>query len=299
MKSQPLDQIRWVSNSPFWLVHVAAVVGVAMVGFSWTGLLLAVTFYFVRMFGITAGYHRYFSHRSFKTNRVVQFLLGLLGTTAAQKGPLWWASHHRNHHKYSDQPEDLHSPRQRGFLYSHVTWTMVKRANVSDWSNIKDLTRYPELVLLDKLNMVPVVGMAVALFLIGGAHALVWGFFVSTVLLWHGTFCVNSLAHIIGRRRYQTTDDSKNSVFVALITMGEGWHNNHHHYQRSVNQGFYWWEVDVTYYVLRAMGLVGLVRDMHITPRHVRDQTAAPGRARLEEQSSEPDTPVTVEAKAA
>jgi stearoyl-CoA desaturase (delta-9 desaturase) len=230
---------------------------------------------------------------------VVQFLLALLGTTAAQKGPLWWSAHHRRHHKYSDQPEDIHSPRQRGFWWSHITWTMVKRHVGTDASNIKDLTRYPELRLLDKLNMVPVVLLALALYLIGGADALVWGFFVSTVLLWHGTFCVNSLAHIIGRRRYQTTDDSKNSVFVAMITMGEGWHNNHHHYQRSVNQGFYWWEIDVTYYVLRAMAVVGLVWDLHITPRHVRDQTTAPGRARLEDQDLEGETPLTVEAKAA
>ncbi|MCA9676664.1 MAG: acyl-CoA desaturase, partial [Myxococcales bacterium] len=280
-----LDRVRWLENLPFWGVHVAAIVGVAMLGFSWSGLGLALIFYYARMFGITGGYHRYFSHRAYKTSRPVQFLLGLLGVFATQKGPLWWASHHRRHHKYSDQPEDIHSPRQRGFLWSHMLWILVKRHKTADFSNIKDLTQYPELRFLDKYENLIVIAFATAIGVIGGAWALVWGYFVSTTLLWHGTFFINSLAHIWGRRRYQTTDDSKNSFLLAIVCMGEGWHNNHHYYQRSANQGFFWWEIDLSYYIIRAWAAVGLVWDVRVVPRHVRAKSVAPGRARLSDDA--------------
>ena len=256
---------------PFYAVHLVAVAGVIWLGWSWTGVALALALYVVRMFGVTAGYHRYFSHRTFRTSRVMQFLLALLGTTAIQKGVLWWAAHHRRHHKHSDEPEDIHSVRQRGFLWAHMGWFLAHDHNDTDWDRIKDLSRFPELKWLNRWHMVPVVALAVLLLVIGGAWALTWGFFVSTVLLWHGTFTINSLAHVFGRRRYVTSDDSRNSWILALITLGEGWHNNHHHYQRSVNQGFYWWEFDFSYYALRVMSWFRLVRDLHRTPRHVRD----------------------------
>jgi stearoyl-CoA desaturase (Delta-9 desaturase) len=277
-----LDQIRWANNVPFWAVHVAAVVGVAYLGWSWTGLALALGFYALRMFAITGGYHRYFSHRSYKTSRAFQFVLALLGVTAVQKGPLWWASHHRRHHKYSDQPEDIHSPRQRGFIWSHFMWILVKRHRTADYSNIRDFEKYPEIRWLDRYENLVVLGLIGVFFLIGGPWAVIWGFCVSTVLCWHCTFCINSLTHMFGRRRYETGDDSRNSLALGLITFGEGWHNNHHHYQRSANQGFYWWEIDISYYVLRALSAVGLIWDVHVVPAHVRDQTAAPGRARLD-----------------
>jgi len=277
----PADQIRWVDNIPFWGVHVAALVGAIMVGISWAAVAWLLATFFIRMFGITAGYHRYFSHRAYKTSRPFQFLMALLGVTAVQKGPLWWASHHRRHHKYSDEPMDVHSPRQRGFWWSHMGWILVKRHSQTEWDRIKDLAAYPELRALEKLHMVVVVGFAVALYFIGGPTALVWGFFVSTTLLWHGTFTINSLAHVWGGRRYETTDDSRNNPVLAILTMGEGWHNNHHHYQRSARQGFYWWEIDMSFYALRALSLVGLVSDLHGVPRHVRDQTEAPGRERV------------------
>ena len=240
-----------------------------MVGFSWKGLLLALGLYAVRMFGLTAGFHRYFAHRSFKTGRVFQFLLALLGTTAVQKGPLWWAGHHRTHHKYSDTPRDIHSARQHGFWWAHVKWIMVRRFEGTDWDRIKDFAAYPELRWLNRYFLVPPVLMAVGLVLIGGWSAFVWGFLVSTTLLWHGTFCVNSLAHLFGRRRYATSDDSRNSFLIALITMGEGWHNNHHHYMSSTRQGFFWWELDITHIVLTMFSWIGLVRDLHAPPAHV------------------------------
>ena len=254
---------------PFFLIHLVALVGAIWVGFSWKLLLLAVIFYYVRMFGITAGYHRYFSHRAYKTGRVFQFILALLAQSSAQKGVVWWASHHRLHHKKSDQPGDVHSPVLDGFWWSHVGWILSKEHEETDLSRVQDLAKYPELMWLNKHFLVPPTVLAVAIFLIGGAPALIWGFFVSTVVLWHGTFTINSLSHVFGKRRYATTDDSRNNALLAIITMGEGWHNNHHHYQRSANQGFYWWEVDMSYYVLWVLSKVGVVRDLHTPPARV------------------------------
>jgi stearoyl-CoA desaturase (delta-9 desaturase) len=250
---------------PFWAVHVAAVVGVIAVGFSWSGVILAVSAYAVRMLFVTAGYHRYFSHRSFKTSRWFQFFLGFAAQSSAQRGIFWWAEKHRKHHQYSDTDLDPHSSR-RGFWWSHMGWMLTCRSNKKDLRGIRDLVKFPELRFLDRLNHLPALILALAFLAIGGAHALVWGFFVSTVLLWHGTFTINSLSHIFGRRRYATTDDSRNNWALALITMGEGWHNNHHHYQSSACQGFFWWEVDFTYYALRALSAVGLVWDVRRPP---------------------------------
>jgi stearoyl-CoA desaturase (delta-9 desaturase) len=276
-----LDKLRWIDNLPYWGVHVAAVVGVAWVGFSWTGVIWAAAMYAAHIFAITGVYHRYFSHRAYKTGRVFQFLLALLGVTSVQKGPLWWAAHHRHHHKYSDKPEDVHSPVQRGFWWSHHLWILVKRHKQTHFDRVKDLAAFPELMFLEKYEQLIVVAYAATLYFIGGATALFYGFFVATVLCWHATFTINSLSHVWGKRRYQTTDDSRNNIWLALLTFGEGWHNNHHHYQRSVRQGFYWWEVDITYYVLRTFQAVGLVWDLHTVPRHVRDEEEAPQRARL------------------
>lgn len=262
-------RIGWVSSIPFIASHVAAIAGVALLGWSWTGFALAIGLYYLRMFGITAGFHRYFSHRSFKTSRPVQFLFALLGTLSSQKGVLWWAAHHRTHHKLSDQPGDLHSVRQSGFFWSHVGWILAPDNDATDWKRIRDFAKYPELRFLNRFWMLVVIAFAVGLYLVGGAWALVWGFFVSTVLLWHGTFTINSLAHLVGRRRYETTDDSRNSAVLALLTMGEGWHNNHHYYQRSARQGFFWWEIDVSYYLLEMMSWLGLVWDLHAPPRRV------------------------------
>jgi stearoyl-CoA desaturase (delta-9 desaturase) len=256
---------------PFFLVHLAAVVGVVWQGWSWKGLALAVVLYYVRMFGVTAGYHRYFSHRTFRTGRVMQFLFAVLASSSAQKGVLWWASHHRVHHRYSDQPEDVHSAKLKGFWWSHVGWILSTRYEATDRARVKDLLAFPELRFIDRWHLLPPIALGVGLLLWGGSWALLWGMFVSTVLLWHGTFTINSLCHIFGRRRYATTDNSKNSLLLALVTMGEGWHNNHHYYQRAVNQGFFWWEIDLTYYLLRALSWAGLVWDLHTPPPRVRD----------------------------
>jgi len=260
-----------VTALAFWGVHVAAVAGVVALGWSWSGAALALGSYLLRMIVVTAGYHRYFAHRSFKTSRAFQFLLALGAQSAAQKGVLWWASHHRWHHKYSDTPEDVHSVRQRGFWYAHIGWIMGPGWDKTDRTLVADLAKFPELRALDRwgVNLLPTVALALAFLFVGGASGLVWGYFVSTVLLWHGSFSVNSLAHLWGKRRYATGDDSRNNLALALITAGEGWHNNHHHYQSSANQGFRWWEIDLTYYVLRLLALFGLVWDLRRPPREV------------------------------
>jgi stearoyl-CoA desaturase (delta-9 desaturase) len=257
-------------------VQVAAVVGVVWLGFSWRGLALALGLYAVRMFGLTAGFHRYLAHRSFKTTRAFQFVLALLGTLALQKGPLWWAAHHRAHHKYSDTPRDVHSVRQNGFLWAHLKWILVGRFEPTDWERIKDLGAFPELRWLNTFYLVPPIAGAVVLGLTLGTWGVVWGFLVSTTLLWHGTFCVNSLAHVWGGKRYKTDDDSRNNFFIAVFTLGEGWHNNHHHYQRSERQGFFWWELDISHLVLTVLSWVGLVTDLHAPPRHILEDTAPP-----------------------
>ena len=266
-----IDAPRWRERAPFWLVHVAAIAGAIWVGWSWKAGAWLVGTYAVRMFAITAGYHRYFAHRSFKTSRAFQFVLALLGLGAAQQGPLWWASHHRRHHKYSDQPGDVHSPVQRGFWWAHLGWVLGNRWVDTDEERIRDFARYPELRFLDRHDILFAVGYGFLLYFIGGPTALFWGHFVSLVLAWHVTFCINSLAHVWGTRRYATTDGSRNNPLLALLTFGEGWHNNHHHYQRSARQGFYWWELDITYYVLKLLEVVHLVRDVEGVPRHVRD----------------------------
>lgn len=261
----------------FMILMHAACLGVFFVGWSWVALGVMAALYFVRMFAITAGYHRYFSHRSYKTSRVFQFVLAVLGASAAQQGPLWWAANHRHHHKYSDQPEDLHSPVQRGFWYSHLGWIVDAQNEEADFSLIPDLTRYRELLWIEKYNILAPFMLGVLTYALGvllpgttGPQMLIWGFFVSTVLLYHGTFSINSLSHVFGSRRYETKDDSRNNFWFALITLGEGWHNNHHYYATSVRQGFYWWEIDVSFYILWALSKLGIVWKMKKIPAHLK-----------------------------
>jgi stearoyl-CoA desaturase (Delta-9 desaturase) len=265
----------------FAVVHVLAL-GVFFVGFSWLGLALCIGSYYLRMFAITAGFHRYFSHRTYRLARLPQFLLAFLGQTSAQKGVLWWASNHRHHHRYSDRVEDIHSPVQRGFWWAHIGWILADDYAETDLSRVPDLAKYPELRWLDRHQFVPTVVYAVALYLAFGWTGLFWGYFLSTAILWHGTFTINSVMHLIGRRAYATTEDSRNSFFFALLTMGEGWHNNHHWAPGSTAQGFHWWQLDPSYYVLWLAERVGLVRDMHRPPagwREAAHEAVRSGRA--------------------
>ena len=262
----------------FLLVHAAAL-GVFFVGFSWKGVAICLGSYYLRMFGITAGFHRYFSHRTYRLGRVSQFLMALLAQTAAQKGVLWWASNHRHHHRYSDLPEDVHSPIQRGFWWSHVGWILVPDYQETDFSRVPDLAKYPKLVWLDRNQFLATLLYGVGCYLAFGWVGLFYGYFLSTVLLWHGTFSINSVMHLFGRRVFPTTDWSRNSFLFALITTGEGWHNNHHYYPGSAAQGFRWWQVDASYYVLWLLEKAGIVADLHRAPLGLRGRQAA-GNAR-------------------
>jgi stearoyl-CoA desaturase (Delta-9 desaturase) len=260
---------------PFWSIHVAAIAGVAILGWSWRGLGLALALHLPRMFFVTAGYHRYFSHRSFRTSRWFQFMLGLGAVLTGQRGPLWWAAHHRTHHKLSDTRGDLHSVKQAGFWWAHQGWILSLDLEDTNLARVKDFAKYPELVWLDRWWHLPLAAFGALIYALGGWTGLVWGFCIGQVLCWHATYAINSVAHLWGARRYATSDDSRNNLLLALITMGEGWHNNHHHYQVSARQGFFWWELDLTYYVLRGLAAVGLIWDLRVVPDHVR----ADGRA--------------------
>jgi stearoyl-CoA desaturase (delta-9 desaturase) len=258
----------------FLLVHVAAL-GVFFIGFSWRGVAICLGSYYLRMFGITAGFHRYFSHRTYRLGRVSQFLMALLGQTSAQKGVLWWASNHRHHHRYSDLPEDIHSPIQRGFWWSHIGWILVPDYQETDLARVPDLAKYPELVWLDRHQFLPTLLYAAGCYLVFGWAGLFYGYFLSTVLLWHGTFSINSVMHLFGRRDFPTTDWSRNSFLFALLTTGEGWHNNHHYFPGSAAQGFRWWQVDASYYALWLLEKIGIVRDLHRAPERLRRKDAA------------------------
>jgi stearoyl-CoA desaturase (delta-9 desaturase) len=252
---------RFSSVSLFLALH-AACLAVFFVPFRWSYVALAAGMYFLRMFAVTAGYHRYFSHRTYKLARVPQFLLAFLAESSGQKGVLWWAAHHREHHMYSDTPRDVHSPVQRGFWWAHMGWILSDAYDDHDPNLIRDYSKFPELRWISKNYLVPPALLGAAIYLLGGPGAFVWGFVVSTVCLYHGTFTINSLAHVWGERRFETSDDSRNNFVLALITMGEGWHNNHHQFMYACRQGLRWWEVDCTYYIVRVMGWVGLAKEI-------------------------------------
>jgi stearoyl-CoA desaturase (delta-9 desaturase) len=251
----------------YWGIHASCLLAF-WTGVSGLDLALFATTLFIRMWGITAGYHRYFAHKTYRTSRGFQFLLAFLGCSATQKGPLWWAGHHRRHHRHSDQAGDLHSPRD-GFWYSHQGWIFDHRWDATPVDSIPDFARYPELVWLNRWHIMPPVLLAAACWAIGGFSGLLWGFAISTTVLWHATYSINSLAHRWGSRRYETGDDSRNNLLLALLTLGEGWHNNHHHYMASTRQGFFWWEIDVAYYVLKGLERLGLVWELREPPAHV------------------------------
>lgn len=230
--------------------------------FEWSYLAWLAATYGIRMFAVTAGYHRYFSHRAFKLNRISQFFLAFLAQTSAQMGILWWAAHHRKHHRHSDKEGDIHSPVTGSLWWSHIGWLLAGKSSGYDSRTIGDFERFPELRLLNRYHRVPAVMFGTAVFALGGYPVFLWGFVLSTVLLWHGTFSINSLAHVWGSRRFETGDQSRNNFFLALITLGEGWHNNHHHCMYSARQGIRWWEIDITYYILRILCVSRIVRQL-------------------------------------
>lgn len=275
------ERIDWVRAIPFILVNLSCLL-VFVVGFSWIALVTALVLYFSRIFFIGAFYHRYFSHKTYQTNRFWQCIFAIMAGTCVQRGPLWWAGHHRQHHLCSDEPADAHSPVQHGFWWSHVGWFMSKKYYHYNPARVRDLGRYPELVFLDRFDSLMPAVLFVALFLFGfclnhyipelhtsGWQMVIWGFSISTIALFHTTVSINSLSHVFGKKRFMTKDNSRNNFWLALITLGEGWHNNHHHYPATARQGFMWWEIDVTYYLLKLMEKIGIIWDVRNVPRSV------------------------------
>ena len=259
--TRPVTAMQVVSDALFVAMHLALLL-VFVFPLSWKLLALALGGYLLRMWAVTAGYHRYFAHRSFKTSRAWQLVMAVLGTTAMQNGPIWWASVHRDHHKHSDLPADPHSPAQRGFFYAHMGWIFDRSKPPRDLSNVRDLQRFPELRWIDRHEWIPIFAYMLGCFLIGGLPGIFWGFVVSTLAVLHATMLINSLAHVWGSRRYATDDASRNNPLLAIVTLGEGWHNNHHHYMSSARQGFYWWEVDLSYYAIEVLSWLGIVWDV-------------------------------------
>jgi stearoyl-CoA desaturase (Delta-9 desaturase) len=283
-RKHPDDKLNVRSSLAFFAVHLIPFLAI-FTGVTRTALILAFVTFTTRMFFITAGYHRYFAHKSYRLSRVAQFALAFGGTMAAQKGPLWWAAHHRNHHRFSDTDRDVHSPK-RGFWWSHVGWILCDKYNVADRSQIRDFAKYPELRFIDKNDWIGPWTLAIICFVIGGWSGLLIGFFASTVLLWHTTFTVNSVAHVFGRRAYETDDTSRNTLLVALATGGEGWHNNHHRYPWAARQGFRWWQIDTTYYTLRVLSWVGIVHDLKpVPPAIIAEARSARARRRASDTS--------------
>ena len=275
------EEMDWKGAIPFLLVHVVGILAF-LTGFSWAAIAMCFFMYYARMFAITGAYHRYFSHRTYKTSRFFQFVLAFWGASSGQQGPLWWAAHHRHHHKFSDTEDDIHSPILRGLWWSHVGWILSKKYNPTNEEAVKDLVKYPELRWINKYHGVAPFVLAASIFFFGvflehtapslhtnGLQMLCWGFFTSTTLLYHGTFTINSLSHLLGTKRFETGDQSKNNFILSLITMGEGWHNNHHRYLYSERQGIYWWEIDMSHYVLRIFSWFGLVWDIKTHPKEI------------------------------
>ena len=294
---QNVRQMDRVRSIPFIALHVC-VLTVFFVGWSPIALALAILLYGVRMFAITGFYHRYFSHRSFRTSRLMQFVFALIGASAVQRGPLWWASNHRFHHTHSDQSSDIHSPVQHGFWWSHMGWFMSYQQMSPKLSRIQDFAKFPELRFLDRFDVLVPFVLAISIFGFGhwlgtsypiletsGWQMLVWGFVISTVALYHGTFTITSLSHRFGRRRFATSDNSRNSLMLALLTFGEGWHNNHHFYPSSAKQGFKWWEIDITYYLLKGLQVCGLIWDVRPVPAWVMDSQNTSSGVGVQEES--------------
>ena len=281
MAAGDVKKVDWFRIIPFIALH-GMCLGVFWVGWSPIAVWIAIILYFIRMFAITGFYHRYFSHKSFKTNRFWQFIFAVIGNSSSQRGPIWWAAHHRHHHRFADTEKDIHSPIQDGFWWSHIGWLTSPANFPTRKKYVKEWLQYPELRWINRFDTVIPILLAASLFALGallervapglnttGPQLLIWGFFISSTVLFHATVTINSFDHMFGTRRFKTADTSRNNPILALVTLGEGWHNNHHHYAVSVRQGFFWWEIDITYYLLVLMSWLGIVKDLRPVPDQV------------------------------
>lgn len=263
--------MKHVTMAVFWIVQASALLVFAVPCSAGLIALWAVS-HFLRAIGLTLAFHRYFAHRAFQMHRAARFVWAFIGTAAMQKGPLWWAGHHIHHHKYADREGDPHSPMVSGIYYAHIGWFLndTKHDKI-DATNpvVRDFSKAWEIRLLSDYFFVPPLLLALTLFLVGGLPWLVWGFCLPTVTLAHSTFAINTVNHLFGSRRFDTIDESRNNPLTALFAVGEGWHNNHHRFQRAARNGFYWWEFDPTWYVIKLMSFVGLAWDLQPVPERI------------------------------
>lgn len=265
---------------PLILLHLACAL-VFAVGASKVAVAAFLITTTAQIFGITTGFHRLLAHQAFKTSRVFRFLLAGLGVLAGQNGPLWWVSHHRQHHGHADADGDTHSPRG-SFFWGHMGWLFSPRCIPYRHELVRDLDRLPEMRWLERHSYVVTLGYAFAMFLLGeawgrldpeagtsGAQLVLWGSVLSTVFCYHAIWSANSVGHRFGTRRFPTHDNSRNNLLVSLVTLGDGWHHNHHFCPWSARHGFRWWEIDVNYAVLRLLAWAGVVWDLRLPPERV------------------------------
>jgi stearoyl-CoA desaturase (delta-9 desaturase) len=273
--------IAWPALIWIGILHLGALMAFVPGFFTWQALLVCVIGHWVTGgIGITMTYHRLLTHRSYAVRpRALEYLLTIIGCCASEGGAIGWVADHRRHHAFSDEEGDVHSP-NRGFGWAHMFWWMtpdITSVHTNDyyarWA--PDLQKDPIHRFLDKYFIVFPIATAAILYAIGGMPWLVWGFFVRSVTVLHSTWLVNSATHIWGYRSYETRDTSTNLWWVAILTYGEGWHNNHHAFQTSARHGLRWWEVDMTYALLRAMSMVGLVYNLKLPKVGRGDSTQA------------------------
>lgn len=260
------DGINWLSVIVLSVFHAGAVL--ALFFFSWPALLAALVLYWVTLsFGIGMGYHRLLTHRSYQAPKWMEYLLAVCGTLSLEGGPIGWVSTHRIHHQFSDKHGDPHTPRD-GRWWSHILWTLVGDAtdrNTVECSRYApDLCKDRFLVALSRYHYIPLLILAPLLLLFGGLPFLLWGVFFRVTVGLHATWMVNSLTHFWGRRRFPTRDDSRNNWFVALLSFGEGWHNNHHAHPTSARHGLAWYEIDMSWMTIRLLQIVGLVKSVRV-----------------------------------
>jgi len=270
-------------------IHVCAVLAFLPVFFSWPAFFVGVALYFITGgIGITLGYHRLLTHRSFRIPRPLEYLVALVGTLALQGGPVWWVATHRKHHAHSDaagDPHDVH----RGWIWAHIEW--LYRSNrdrlhpneVKRWA--KDLIADPFYRFLGRNEVTLQIALGLALFLIGGWSWVFWGVFARLALTYHCTWLVNSAAHSSGYQSFRTKDRSMNCWWVALLAYGEGWHNNHHAFPFSARHGLKWYEFDMTWLTIRVLRALRIARNVRIPTHEMMDRLRLPQRGQRAEGS--------------
>ncbi|MEO1430929.1 MAG: acyl-CoA desaturase [Cyanobacteria bacterium J06632_19] len=259
--------LNWLHISFFVGLHFGILLAPFPAFFNWKAVGVALFLYwFTGGLGITLGFHRLITHRSFKTPKWLEYFLAFCGTLACQGGPIAWVGMHRIHHLHSDQPLDPHDS-NKGFFWSHIGWMFYHSPAFDDVPRFtKDIKDDPFYIFLEKNMLLIQIALGVLLLALGGWSFVVWGVFVRLIFVWHCTWFVNSATHKFGYQTYDAKDHSKNCWWVALLTYGEGWHNNHHAFQYSARHGLQWWEIDLTWMTIQLLQFLGLATNVKLAP---------------------------------